>query len=289
MGKGGSSALSRHRSNMEIIEKTRPFQRHAFGSPWDKNFCKLSFGYTHTYKKVAAGTATAVLAATTLSTTTKTIISGITNPDVPRALYITMATAGGIGDGSAIITGTNVEGATITETFDIVDGTTGTTNGGKAFKTVSSIVVSPMKGTCTITVGTLNALGINHRLYPSNTTVKVIKDTGSARTVESSATITDADEQYVEKNLITPATTPDGTYFYTFYYIYDRWDINDLNDNPIYAYSTSTSSTSTSTSTTATPSTSTSSTSVSTSSTSSSTSSTSSSTSSTSTSTTTVP
>jgi hypothetical protein len=275
---------------MGLKEQTHSWQRHAFGSPWDKNICKFSFGYTHTFKKAAAGTATSVLAATTCGTTTTTIVNGITDPDVPRVLKITTATAAGIGDGSAIITGTNVEGATITETFDIVDGVAGATNGTKAFKTVSSVVVSPMKGTCTVSVGTLDILGMNHRLFPSNTTIKEVIDNGTTRSlVATNPTITDADEQHIEKNLVTPVTTVDGTYFFTFYYDYDAWSVNDLNDNPIYHTSTSTSSTSTSTSTTATPTTSTSSTSVSTSSTSVSTSSTSSSTSSTSTSTTTVP
>ena len=275
---------------MGVLEKTHSWQRHAFGSPLDKNICKFSFGYTHTYKKAAAASATAVLAATTCGVTTTTIVDGITNPDVPRTLSITMATAAGIGDGSVIITGTNVEGATITETFDIVDGTEGIVNGTKAFKTVSSIVASPMKGTCTVTVGTLGVLGLNHRLFPSNTTIREVIDNGTTRSLVATApTITDADEKHIEKNLITPVTTVDGTYFFTFYYDYDAWSLGDLNDNPIYHTSTSTSSTSSSTSTTATPSTSTSSTSVSTSSTSSSTSSTSSSTSSTSTSTTTVP
>jgi hypothetical protein len=279
---------------MGTLEKTHSWQRHAFGSPWDKNICKFTFGYTHTYHEVALGTATSVLAATTCGTTTTTIVDNITQPDVPRVLKITMATAAGIGDGTAIITGTNVEGATITSVFDIVDGTAGATNGTKAFKTVESIVVSPMKGACTIAVGTLDVLGMNHRLFPSNTTIREVIDTsvGDVTTrslVATAPTITDADEQYIEKNLVTPATTPNGTYTYTFYYDYDAWSVEDVNDDPKYHTSTSTSSTSSSTSTTATPSTSTSSTSVSTSSTSSSTSSTSSSTSSTSTSTTTVP
>lgn len=277
---------------MGVLEKTHSWQRHAFGSPWDKNICKFSFGYTHTYKKVAAASATAVLNAGVISAggVTTTISTGITNPDVPRALSITMGTAAGVGDGTAIITGTNVEGATITETLDIVDGSTTVVNGGKAFKTVTQVVVSPMKGACTISIGTQNVLGANHRLFPSNTTIKEVTDNGTTRALGATApTITDADEQYIEKNLITPATTPNGTYFYTFYYDYDAWTRGDLNDNPVYHTSTSTSSTSSSTSTTATPTTSTSSTSVSTSSTSQSTSSTSTSATTTSTSTTTVP
>jgi hypothetical protein len=274
---------------MGLIEKTASWQRHAFGSQWDKNIYKDSFGYTHTFKMVAAASATAVLNAATAGAATTTIVDNITDPDVPRVLKVTMGTAAGIGDGTVTVTGHNVEGATITEVFDIADGSTAAVNGTKAFKTVASVRVAGMKGTCTVSVGYTNGLGVRHRLFSSNTTVRVVQDTGSARTIQAAPTITDADDQHIEKNIITPATAPDGTTFLTIYYAYDHWSLGDLNDNPVYLTTTSTSSTSSSTSTTAAPTTSTSSTSVSTSSTSSSTSSTSSSTSSTSTSTTTTP
>lgn len=279
---------------MAITERTHAWQRHAFGSPWDKNICKFRFGYTHTFHEVAVGAQSLVLTATTLSAATTTVTTGFLEIDFPRVLTITTATAGGVGEGTAIITGTNIEGAEITDTFDIVDGSTSTVTGTKAFRTVTKLVVSPMKGACTINIGTSNRLGLNHRLYSTQTTIKEVIDTavGTVTTrslVATAPTITDADEQYIEKNIVTPVTTPDGTYTYTFYYDIDHWSLGDINDDPKYQITTSTSSTSSSTSTTLTPTTSTSSTSRSTSSTSSSTSSTSLSTSSTSTSTTTVP
>lgn len=280
---------------MAIGDKTRWYQRHAFGSPWDKNIRKVSFGYTHTYKQVAAASTTAVHAAISSAFTAQTVTTGITNPDVPRVLSITTGgTAADIGAGIVTITGTNVEGKTITDDFKMSDGTAETINGTKAFKTVTQIAIPAMEGTgATVAVGYLNRIGLNHRLFPNNTTVKVVQDTGSARTLQGTPTINDADETYIEKNFITPATTPDGTTFLTIYYSYDNWTLGDLYDEPDWITTTSTSSTSSSTSTTtvttSTSSTSTSSTSTSTSSTSTSTSSTSSSTSSTSTSTTTVP
>ena len=275
---------------MDLLNKTKPFQRHAFGSQWDKNYCKLSFGYTHTFVKVAAGTDTAVHAAMAGTTANQTITTGFTNPDVPRVLTIKPGgTAGSIGTGLVIVTGTNVEGATITDEFRLVDGNTTAITGKKAFKTVTSVRLPVFDATgATVSIGTSNRLGINHRLYDQNTTCKVVQDTGSARTVQGAPTINDADEQYIEKNIVSPATTPNGTTFLTIYYIYDTWSLNDENDEPKWVISTSTSSTSSSTSTSSIT-TSTSSTSSSTSSTSSSTSSTSSSTSSTSTSTTTIP
>ena len=282
---------------MGLLEKTRAFQRHAFGSPWHKNVCKLSFGYTHTYKIVAAASDTAVHAAITSAFSAQTITSGITDPDVPRVLKVQPGgTASNIGNGVITITGTNVEGATITDTFQLVDGNTTEIDGTKAFKTVTSIAIPACEGTAaTFSVGYTNKLGLFHRLFALNTTVKVFSQTtvGGTVTAQTAPTVNDWDETHIEKNFITPATTPNGTTFLTIYYIYDSWSTDDLNDNPVYLTSTSTSSTSTSTSTstftTSTSSTSTSSTSSSTSSTSSSTSSTSSSTSSTSTSTTTVP
>jgi len=241
---------------------------------------------------VAGSSDTAVHAAIDGSTVHQTIVDGITDPDVPRVLIVKPAgTAGAIGAGLVIITGTNVEGATITDNFRLVDGDTTAITGTKAFKTVTSIRVPGMDAVgATVSVGYGNALGINHRLYPDNTTVKIVSRlvVGGTPTTQAAPTITDADDQYVEKNLITPATTPDGTTFLDIYYYYDAFSTGDINDNPVYLTTTSTSSTSSSTST-STITTSTSSTSISTSSTS--TSSTSSSTSSTSlsTSTTTTP
>lgn len=286
---------------MGLLEKTRPYQRHAFGSPWHKNICKLSFGYTHTYKEVAAASDTAVHAAITGGFTAQTIISGITDPDVPRVLKVQPGgTAADIGNGIITITGTNVEGATITDNFQLVDADATEINGTKAFKTVTSIYIPACEGTAaTFSVGYTNRLGLNHRLFPGNTTVKVVYDatvgTIDTAVLDTAPTVNDWDEQYVEKNFVTPATAPDGAKTYTIYYNYDSWTLGNLYDNPEYWTTTSTSSTSSSTSTssvtTSTSSTSSSSTSSSTSSTSSSTSSssTSSSTSSTSTSTTTVP
>ena len=246
---------------------------------------------------VSVGAAGDISSAITGAFAAQTVTTGITNPDVPRVLAVTPGgTAADIGNGIITITGTNVEGATITDTFQLVDGDTTQIVGTKAFRTVTSIAIPATEGNAaTFTIDTTNRLGLNHRLFPNNSTVKVVSQTtvGGASTTQNAPTINDADEQYVEKNLITPAVNPDGTTFLTIYYIYDSWSTDDINDNPEYETTTSTSSTSTSTSTstftTSTSSTSTSSTSSSTSSTSSSTSSTSSSTSSTSTSTTTVP
>lgn len=258
-----------------------------------KQLYSNTFGYTETQKKVAAGSATAILGSTSLSASVATTVnSGLTDPDVPRTLSVTIGgTAASVNTGAVVVTGTNIEGKVITESFIMTIATTGIINGTKAFRTVTSVTAPKQAGSgVTITVGTLNALGINHRLFRNNTTVKVYSATATygALTLQGQPTVT-ASAETIEANTVTPATTPAGSTMLVIAYAFDNWsDGSSVNDVSEYSTTTSTSSTSSSTSTT-TITTSTSSTSVSTSSTSVSTSSTSSSTSSTSTSTTTAP
>lgn len=255
----------------------------------------MTFGYTELRKKAAAGTTTAILAATAGSSSPQTITAGITQPDVPRVLSLTVGgTAGGVQSSSVLVNGFNFEGKPITEAFNTTFGTTGTLNGTKAFRTVTSVVIPAQVGaTATFAVGTLNVFGLKHRLFKNNTTVKVYHATGvgvggyTGVTLQGAPTVA-AHDNLLELNTVQPLTAPNGSRFFIIAYVYDNWSIAPVNDNPEYSTTTSTSSTSSSTSTT-TITTSTSSTSISTSSTSVSTSSTSSSTSSTSTSTTTAP
>lgn len=257
-----------------------------------KNIYSISFGYTDYHKKVAAGAVAAIHAAVNSALTSQTIDTSITQPDVPRALAITPGgTTSDIRTGSTIVvTGTNVEGKTITDTFVLTKSSSAQIVGVKAFKTVTSYAIGAQDGTgATFSLDTSNKLGVFHRLYPLNTTVKVIQATSiSAVPLIQGVPTVVSNEADVEKNLVTPATTPDGTTMLVIAYSYDNWNVAALNDDPAYSTSTSTSSTSSSTSTSSTSS-STSSTSSSTSSTSSSTSSTSTSSTSTSTSTTTLP
>lgn len=269
-------------------------RRASFGTLHYKQLYNTTFAYTETQKKVAAGTTTAVLGATNASASAAvSVTSGFTQPDVPRALSITVGgTASSVNSSSIVVTGTNIEGKTITETFITTIATTGTINGSKAFKTVTQLDIPKQAGSgVTVAIGTRNLLGINHRLFNQNTTVKVYSGTTvyGALTLQAQPTVA-ANGASVELNTVSPATTPNGASFYIIAYAYDNWqgDGSSVNDEPEYSTTTSTSSTSSSTSTT-TITTSTSSTSVSTSSTSASSTSVSTSTSSTSTSTTTAP
>lgn len=260
-----------------------------------KNMYSMTFGYTELRKKAAAGTTTAILAATAGASTPQTITTNITQPDLPRVISLTIGgSAAGVQSSSILVNGMNFEGKPITETFNVPAGTTGTINGTKAFRTITSVVIPAQVGTsATFAIGTLNIFGTKHRLFKNNTTVKVYHATGvgvsgyTGLTLQGVPTVT-ASGKDLELNTVQPLTAPDGTKFFIIAYVFDNWSIAPFQDQPEYSTTTSTSSTSSSTSTT-TITTSTSSTSVSTSSTSISTSSTSQSTSSTSTSTTTTP
>lgn len=115
----------------------------------------------------ALGTTTAVHAAVTDDGTTQTITTAITSPDVPRNVT---ATAGGTaGDIKAIqvtVTGTDAEGATITETLPAFTvNTTGTVTGSKAFATVTSISIPAHDGTgATTAIGLGAKVGLGERL-----------------------------------------------------------------------------------------------------------------------------
>jgi hypothetical protein len=269
---------------MAVDDRTYPWaHRWSGGTLRLKQFFNFSFGYTQTHKKVSVGAVADVLAATATVVAGRTITSGITNPDVPRALTITTGgTTADIAAGAVEITGTNVEGKTIVESFVMADNLNGSVTGIQAFKSVTSIVFPAADGTsATISVGTSNKLGVNHRLIPGKTSVGILSDAdidGTNPVQQGQPTVVTDGEQ-VEYNLVTPATTPGGTTFLVIYYWYHNITIDTIDDDPEYATSTSTSSsTSTSISTSTSRSTSTSSTSISTSSTSLSTSSTSTST-----------
>lgn len=266
---------------MAINDQTYPWaDRHASGTINYRNIYATSFGYTETKKKVSAASNTAVLAATPSVAAPQTITTGITQPDVPRALSLTVGgTTSSVATGIATINGTNIEGKPMSESFPLTNGSGGTLNGVKAFKTVTSLVLAAQSGTAaTFAIGTQNVLGVNHRLFRNNTTVKVYSAIAhkGALTLQGVPTVT-ANENQLELNTVKPLVNPDGTTFLIICYVFDNWALSPFQDQPEYSTTTST-STSTTTSVTTTTSTSISSTSSSISSTSISTSSTSTST-----------
>lgn len=288
---------------MAIGDKTYPWAMHtAWGylSSALQNVIETTGAYTNNKKIVSAGTAGAVLSSTASTTSIQTITAGITQPDVPRVLAITMGGAAGDILASAVtIVGVNVEGKPITDTITPTLHTAGQTIGSLVFKRVTSITYPAQGGTdVTLTIDTTNRLGLNHRLVPSYSTIACLSSAltspytdhtttafhSNLPIVEAAVSASNLDGEFVEKNWAQPATTPNGTTFIYFFYWFYKVLVYPPKDSPEF-YSTTT-STSTSTSSTSTSSTSSS---MSTSQTTFSTSSTSASTSSTSTSTTTLP
>lgn len=279
---------------MAVGDRTYQWAAHtAWGYPFNflQNVIEHTFGYTANNKVAANAAAGAVLGSTAGTTGAQTITAGITQPDVPRVLAVTLGGSGFSADTLQIV-GVNVEGKPITDTITYTS-STGQVNGALVFKRVTSLVLKGSLGTsATVTVDTTNKLGLNHRCPPTFTTAIVIHDsapsnTGSSvtkPTLEAAPSSSNFDGQFVEKNWVQPATAPNGTNFQYFFYWFHKALVYPPKDSPeFYSTTTSTSTSSTSTST----STSSTSTSISTSSTSVSTTSTS--TSSTSTSTTTLP
>lgn len=272
--------------------RTYPWgEKFTLGSIHYKNIYSGNFGYTNTSKKVASASTTAVMAATSAATSIVTVTSGLTDPDVPRNLTVTPGgTTADIRDSIVRVNGTNIEGKPISEDFRFADQTSSAVTGAKAFRTITSVVIGQQgSANPTFSVGTGNKLGVNHRLFNQNTTVKVYTSSAvyGALTLQNAPTVV-SNEDRLENNTVQPATTPNGSLIFNIYYYFDDWSLAPALDQPEYSTTTSTSSTSSSTSST-TITTSTSSTSSSTSSTSTSSTSSSISTSSTSTSTTTTP
>lgn len=283
---------------MAIGDKRYPWAAHtAWGYPFNvlQNVIETTGAYTYNAKKVSAATAGAVHASMAGAATKQTITSGITNPDVPRVLAITIGGSGYSSD-SIVINGVNVEGKAISDTIAYT--TNAQVIGSLVFKRVTSIVIPSTSGTSmTLTIDTTARLGLNHRLVPNYSTIVAIHATtttpynlanSSLKTafpvVEAAVSASNTDGEFVEKNWAQPATAPDGTKFLYFFYWFYKVLVYPPKDSPeFYSTTTSTSTSSTSTSTSSTSS------STSTTLSSTSTSSTSSSTSSTSTSTTTLP
>lgn len=217
-----------------------------------------AFGYTHITKKVSAATAGAVMASTNGSASNQTITTGLTNPDVPRVLAVTLGGSGFSAD-SVVISGTNVEGKKITDTI-VYTSSTGQVVGLLVFKTVTSVLLKGTLGaSATVTVDTTNQLGLVHRLAPGHATAIVVQDNlldrvTSARTnmpiLQAAPSSSNFDAQFVEKNWLVPATAPDGTTFLYMFYWQNAVVIAPVKDDPQwYSTTTSTSTSSTSSST----------------------------------------
>lgn len=137
------------------------------------------------------------------------ISTGITNPDVPRNITATAGgTAADIKAVQVTITGTNAEGATITEALPAftVD-TAGTVTGSKAFATVTSYSVPAMDGTgATVAIGTGAKIGLGDRLSRNS-----VSNAYLAGTKEGTAPTVAASSSAIESNTVTLNSALNGT------------------------------------------------------------------------------
>lgn len=167
------------------------------------NVLKTGGVFHETITNPDAASATAIHAAAAGNGALQTINTAITQPDYPRALTITESGAG-VGSGNSTITGTDVDGTTVTEILAISDGAT--TTGAQVFATVTSYTIpAAMGATSSLSLGTSNKLGMARK----NITFR-------------KTNVNDADEAVGTTNsangTIIPTTAPDGARDYDFYY-----------------------------------------------------------------------
>jgi hypothetical protein len=150
----------------------------------------------------AAKSAVAVHAAIAMTALAKVVTTGINNPDVPRVVTI-KGNASGI-TGNVVVTGTNAAGAVITDTIALSGATE--VAGAKAFKTVTQIDLpaETHAGTDTVSIGCADVYGLPHIV--SNALMLLVKLFDGS--TDAGTLAVDSDE--LEKNLFTPAGTPNG-------------------------------------------------------------------------------
>ena len=169
---------------------------------------ELSFSIADT----AAASDTAVLAATNLGAESQTVTEGIISPDVPRAVVAKPTLAGGTLTGNVVIAGTDINDNAITDTLALNNGATITSL--KAFKTVSSVQLPAY-----VTDGDTISIGISAKLGSpvllSEATIYLALVDG-ARDSALPTILTDAAD--ISKVLITPATAPNGSRDFKFFY-----------------------------------------------------------------------
>lgn len=226
---------------MAINDKTYRYTRATFGDMRSnstigkRNIMSTSFAYTHVKKKPATASTTAIFPATAVATAGQTFTSGFTNPDVPRAITVTVgaSVAADIAAGTIVVTGVNIAGKTFTENFAVTADTAATINGTKAFKRITSVAVPAQDGnSVTVAVGTRGILGLNHFL-PSGATVKTLMNNNGTVTL-ADPTASTTSTTALESNTVTPATAPNSTRAYTFYYTFNNWHLDPTNGTPDY-------------------------------------------------------
>lgn len=108
-------------------------------------------------------TSARVLAASAAnSSATRTITTGLTNPDYPRAVRVAPSTST-LATGNVVVNGTDQFGATVSDTIALA-GTGATVDGVVTFKTITSVVLPAISSAGTnVTIGLTNIFGLDRQ------------------------------------------------------------------------------------------------------------------------------
>lgn len=165
---------------------------------------KYGYAYVQRWHNPAAASATGVHAAISTATV---VTTGITQPDFPRVLSITGAGSGHSATGNVVINGTDIRGATISDTIALNGSTT--VNGVKAFATVTSIDLTGISGNDannTVQIGTSALLGLERMLSEDSVFATTVNGSWEATrpTVSKSTSV-------ISQNTISTNTAPNGS------------------------------------------------------------------------------
>jgi hypothetical protein len=183
--------------------------------PWNRFFQDIKLPtqvvlerYTWATPKIGSAiTALSAGAVTNGSATTFTTFAA--QPDYPRNLVMTPGgTTANVGAGTAVVTGTNIFGKTITENFTIASTQSTATTGALAFASITSVVFPAATGTgVTLTIVAGNKLGTTRCSNDAGDYV-FSKFNGAYETTRGTYAPGTAN---VESNTFTPNGTMDGT------------------------------------------------------------------------------
>lgn len=217
--------------------KTSRYSRFVYGDSGQfgrRNILAVSFVANDLQRPAVAGT-TQLMPATAISNTAANTYIIAPNPDVPRNIVVTIGgTVTGVPAGNVVITGINVEGATITESLTLATGVTQTLTGTKAFKIVARVTVPQATAAgATIAVGYGARLGIGMRNM-TGMPLKIWRRAVSGVEALEDASFSAFSPTVVENNVFTPTTAPNGTTMYRVYVLNYKWALNPTNAQPDY-------------------------------------------------------
>lgn len=182
---------------------------------------KLPTQFMLEHQKVSApataSSAAAIMAATLGSSVPVTVSSFAAQPDVARNLVITPgATTADVKAGSVVVTGTNIRGQVISESFVFVDNQSSAVTGNKAFKSVTSVLI-PVQDSpygATYSIGTGTKLGLNKCMDAAGYIIKSLVDGADITGVTIAASATD-----ISSNTIIPNPAPNGSRVFDFMFV----------------------------------------------------------------------